>query len=195
MRSPRTLLRPPQLAVMAKRGPARLLAAALLLGGASLALAAALRRSGSAGCPSPVPILHRRADIAAMLQAEDMRVGAELGVLHGTFAKETLAQWPAATQYVLVDLWAPQEHYVDLANAALNVQEDRLRDAQANTQLWRDKVLICRNSPPRAQSASRARISTTSTSTRATIARACWKTCTPGGRSCARAAWSAATIS
>ena len=133
------------MALMAKRCAARLLAALLLLAGASRALAAPLRRSGLAGCPSPVPILHRRADIAAVLEAEGMRVGAELGVLHGTFASETLSRWPGATQYVLVDLWAPQENYVDLANAGAEVQDERMRSAVANTKAWESKVHICRN--------------------------------------------------
>ena len=131
---------------MAQRSPARPLAAVLLaLAWASSAFAASLRRSGSSGCPSPVPILHRRADIAAVLEGEGMRTGAELGVLHGAFAQETLARWPSAMQYVLVDLWAPQEHYLDLANAGADEQEDRMRIAVANTKPWENKVLICRN--------------------------------------------------
>ena len=48
-------------------------------------------------------------------------------------------------QYVLVDLWAQQENYVDLANAPADVQDGRLRDAKANTAPWADKVQICRN--------------------------------------------------
>jgi hypothetical protein len=96
-------------------------------------------------CPSPVPILQKRADIAQLLEKEKFMVGAELGVLQGAFAAQTLAQWPSAMQYVLVDLWAQQENYLDLANAAADVQEGRLSETKANIAPWADKVQICRN--------------------------------------------------
>ena len=119
----------------------KLLAALVLVCSLALATSRDVLRS----CPSPIPILQRRADIAALLENEKLMVGAELGVLHGTFAADTLKQWPSALQYVLVDLWAPQENYLDLANAGEDVQDSRLRDAKANTAPWADKVQICRN--------------------------------------------------
>jgi len=71
--------------------------------------------------------------------------GAELGVLHGAYARDTLTRWPSAMEYVLVDLWAPQDHYVDLANAAQDVQDKRMHEAIANTDPWKHKIKICRN--------------------------------------------------
>jgi hypothetical protein len=71
--------------------------------------------------------------------------GAELGVLHGSYARDTLQRWPSAVEYVLVDLWAPQENYMDLANAAQDVQDKRMNEALANTEPWKEKIRICRN--------------------------------------------------
>ena len=70
---------------------------------------------------------------------------AELGVLHGSYARDTLQRWPSAVEYVLVDLWAPQENYVDLANAAQDVQDKRMNEAIENTRHWSSKIRICRN--------------------------------------------------
>ena len=96
-------------------------------------------------CSSPIPVIQKRLDIPGILEQESMLKGAELGVLHGTFARETLERWPSAIEYVLVDLWSPQENYKDLANAAQNVQDQRMNDAISNTRQWSEKIRICRN--------------------------------------------------
>lgn len=41
----------------------------------------------------PLPKLEKRAEIGAMLEAEGMLVGAELGMQSGAFAEETLEAW------------------------------------------------------------------------------------------------------
>ena len=74
-----------------------------------------------------------------------MMRGAELGVLHGSFARDTLQRWPSATEYWLVDLWSPQDNYEDLANADQTIQDSRMRDAIANTEPWKEKIRVCRN--------------------------------------------------
>lgn len=96
-------------------------------------------------CPSPIPVIQNRLDIPLIFEDEKMMRGAELGVLHGSYARDTLQRWPSAVEYVLVDLWAPQENYVDLANAAQDVQDTRMNEALANTELWKEKIRICRN--------------------------------------------------
>jgi hypothetical protein len=92
-----------------------------------------------------VPIIQTRLDIPKILEQEKMMRGAELGVLHGTFARETLEMWPSAVEYILVDLWSPQKNYLDLANAAQNVQDQRMNEAITNTNRWPEKIQICRN--------------------------------------------------
>jgi hypothetical protein len=96
-------------------------------------------------CPSPIPVLQNRLDIPLVFEQEKMMRGAELGVLHGAYARDTLQRWPSAVEYVLVDLWAPQENYRDLANAAQAVQDKRMNEAIENTRHWSNKVRICRN--------------------------------------------------
>ncbi len=50
-----------------------------------------------------------RSELGRLLQQEpNMRVGAELGVQHGTFAAETLKDWTNAKKYILVDVWKQQ---------------------------------------------------------------------------------------
>lgn len=96
-------------------------------------------------CPSPIPVLQNRLDIPLVFEQEKMMRGVELGVLHGSYARDTLQRWPSAVEYVLVDLWAPQENYIDLANAAQDVQEKRMNEAIENTRHWSSKIRICRN--------------------------------------------------
>ena len=132
---------------MSRRAASRPLATLLLL--ACCSRSASARSDGARellrAFPLPIPVLERRNDIAALLEREKLMVGAELGVLQGAFAAHTLANWPSAMQYVLVDLWAPQENYKDLANADNGVQETRLSEAKAATAPWAEKVMVCRN--------------------------------------------------
>lgn len=96
-------------------------------------------------CASPIPALQTRMDIPKMLESEKLMRGAELGVLQGFFSRETLALWPSAVEYILVDLWGPQENYLDLANAEQAVQDQRMMEAVENTNPWSKKITICRN--------------------------------------------------
>lgn len=96
-------------------------------------------------CPSPIPVLQNRLDIPGVLEDEKMLRGVELGVLHGSYARDVLERWPSCIEYVLVDLWAPQENYADLANAEHDVQARRMNEALKNTEPWKEKVTVCRN--------------------------------------------------
>ncbi len=57
-----------------------------------------------------------REDLAGLLQLNNFKTGAELGVQRGYFAKHNLQNWESCEEYILVDLWQKQENYIDLAN-------------------------------------------------------------------------------
>jgi hypothetical protein len=128
---------------MARPAALSLLAALVLLACGACALSSA--HESIRAWPSPIPVLQTRADIATVLEQEKMIVGAELGVLSGAFAKEMLTKWPSAMQYVLVDLWAQQENYLDMTNGDAAAQDVRLNEAKVNIAPWAGKVQICRN--------------------------------------------------
>ncbi|GAB4813768.1 hypothetical protein N2152v2_000814 [Parachlorella kessleri] len=86
-----------------------------------------------------------RGDIPATLQAEGLKVGAELGVQNGDFAAHTLRVWTACERYYLVDLWGHQANYEDLANVNDDEQERRYQQTQANLQPWKEKTVFLRN--------------------------------------------------
>lgn len=60
--------------------------------------------------------LDTRGKLATFLQLEKAKVGVELGVQNGNFAKTILHQWLHNVKYYLVDIWAPLENYLDAAN-------------------------------------------------------------------------------
>lgn len=93
----------------------------------------------------PLPTLPTRDALGGLLQQLNMTVGAELGVQSGGFAKITLDQWPHAKKYILVDLWRQQENYKDVANVDDQAQENLKREALNNLQMYRDKLVVCRN--------------------------------------------------
>jgi len=77
----------------------------------------------------PLPKLEKRAEIGAMLEAEGMLVGPELGVQSGAFAEETLETWKSCEKYYVIDVWrhVPSgQNYIDEAN----------RDDAAQTTLY-----------------------------------------------------------
>ena len=61
------------------------------------------------------------------------------------FAHHTLSQWTSCTTYVLVDLWAHQENYFDIANADDQEQENTTTTALSTLAPFRDKLEVCRN--------------------------------------------------
>eukprot|EP00667_Euglena_gracilis_P024109 EG_transcript_27551 len=100
---------------------------ALLL---ALLLTLASCGSGGPGPPSSLAQLTVREQIGALLEVENMTVGAELGVQRGQFALQTLSHWPACRRYYLVDLWQPQDNYTESANVPLPQQERYLAEAR-----------------------------------------------------------------
>ena len=73
--------------------------------------------------------------------------GAELGVLQGQFAQQTLSGWTSVNKYYLVDPWAHQdpEKYVDFANKGDEEQNENMEQAILNTATYQDKVVFVRN--------------------------------------------------
>lgn len=64
----------------------------------------------------PVPPFKSRKELGQILEEEGLTNGAELGVQRGRFAKIILDKWKSAKLYVLVDLWAKQDNYIDWSN-------------------------------------------------------------------------------
>jgi hypothetical protein len=54
--------------------------------------------------------------MATILEQEQLRTGAELGVQMGLFSEQLLTHWPSCTRFYAVDLWGHQENYNDIAN-------------------------------------------------------------------------------
>ncbi|KAI3438686.1 hypothetical protein D9Q98_001106 [Chlorella vulgaris] len=88
----------------------------------------------------PIPQLNSRTDIAQLLESEGLTTGAELGVLVGDFAEHTLNIWQGCKTYYLVDLWAKQKNYVDLANSDDKEQELRYETTQKRLAPWEGKT-------------------------------------------------------
>lgn len=78
---------------------------------------ALVQAHGFKAVPTSVVKFSTRDDFGRVLNAEDnFKVGVELGVQRGHFAEATLSKWHSCTKYVLVDLWAEQTNYNDMAN-------------------------------------------------------------------------------
>lgn len=65
---------------------------------------------------SGVPTFKYRYELGEILETERAQSGVELGVQRGVFAEQLLKRWPSCRKYVLVDLWARQNSYKDIAN-------------------------------------------------------------------------------
>lgn len=88
----------------------------------------------------PIPPMDERGQIPALLQADGLATGAELGVLVGDYASHILANWPGCTKYYLVDLWGPQENYKDSANADQAGHDQRFNETKTKLAQWKDKT-------------------------------------------------------
>ncbi|KAJ3185971.1 hypothetical protein HDU85_000885 [Gaertneriomyces sp. JEL0708] len=92
----------------------------------------------------PIPPLKSRDDIAALLEKEGATVGIELGVQLGLFSESTLKKWPSCEQYILVDVWAHQENYVDGANVSNEKQEAKYRETLKRLSPWKNITRVMR---------------------------------------------------
>lgn len=71
--------------------------------------------------------------------------GAELGVQRGEFAAHSLRVWPSGAHYYMVDPWAQQAVYVDLANVATSEQENRMAEAAQAVAAFPTRAVLMRN--------------------------------------------------
>ena len=92
-----------------------------------------------------VPPFKRRIDLGYILEKEKMQYGAELGVQRGLYSAKTLKVWKSCREYILVDLWAPQENYLDGANRDQKAQNGLYQETLGNTNEWSKKIKVCRN--------------------------------------------------
>lgn len=93
-----------------------------------------------------VPTFKKRDNLGTILQNEEGFVrGIELGVQKGHYARAMLSQWTKCKEYHLVDLWAPQENYEDVANINQAQQDKNYLETLENLKPWEDKIHVCRN--------------------------------------------------
>ena len=94
----------------------------------------------------PLPHLGRRTDMAHYVVASGFKRGVEIGVQRGEFARTMVSEWAGhgLDLYALVDVWAPQENYLDVANVDLNAQEDILKTARRALAAYANDTLFLR---------------------------------------------------
>lgn len=107
-------------------------------------------KSSTNGCPDTLrgpglPTFKNREDLGKIMEAEGFTIGAELGVKQGNYARVILTDWFSCNEYHLVDLWAHQENYKDIANVAQDTQNEFYDETLEKLDPWKDKIRVCRN--------------------------------------------------
>jgi len=97
------------------------------------------------GIARGVPTFKARDDLGTILEAEGLHIGAELGVQRAIYSKALLSAWPSNREYHLVDVWAKQDNYDDVANQEQSVQDKIYATAMENVKPWEGKIHVCRN--------------------------------------------------
>ena len=95
--------------------------------------------------PLPIPPLQWRTDLAALLNAEGMTSGVEVGVKKGLFARAILRAWTICKNYTLIDLWREQPNYADRANVNNAEQERNYRITVRRLQSYARGLTVCRD--------------------------------------------------
>jgi len=98
-----------------------------------------------AHCASFVYSLHQPSASEDLLESEQAKVGAEVGVQRGIFSKDLLSVWTSAEKWYMVDLWAHQPNYDDVANVDDGKQDNIYKEALENVGAWQDKTVILRD--------------------------------------------------
>ncbi|KAG2491639.1 hypothetical protein HYH03_010010 [Edaphochlamys debaryana] len=86
-----------------------------------------------------------RKDIAAILQQKGFKTGVELGVQRAWFSAHNLYHWTSCEKYYLVDAWAHQVNYEDLANVDQSKQNEIYNEAVTNLAAYASKTVFLRN--------------------------------------------------
>lgn len=76
-----------------------------------------------------IPPIRKREDLGDLLRQFRRGVGVELGVQAGHFANALCRRWKKVEEFVLVDIWSQQHHYLDVANVKNNVQDQFYKQA------------------------------------------------------------------
>ena len=92
-----------------------------------------------------VPTFKTRDQLGDILNAEGHTIGVELGVQRGHYSNTILSKWSSVSEYHLVDVWAPQENYVDGANKNQQGQDVNYDMTMRNVQPWKEKIRVCRD--------------------------------------------------
>jgi hypothetical protein len=91
-----------------------------------------------------VPTFKERDDLSSIIQSEGFTRGLELGVQQGFYAHTILSKWHSS-EYHLVDLWAVQENYDDVANVNQEQQERNYQATLGRLEDYKDKIHVCWN--------------------------------------------------
>lgn len=86
------------------------------------------------------PIPSQRSDIIGMLQKMGWKTAIEVGVQKGLFAKKMLDNWPACTEYKLVDLWGKEDGYQEPGNHSKKDHDRYLNETKRRVGPYKDKV-------------------------------------------------------
>ncbi len=84
--------------------------------------------------------LKGREEIPDLLQELGLETGIEVGVKQGAFSEIILSKWTLCTNYKLVDLWAHQKNYKDIANVDDSKHNEFLLEAKERLKKWEDKI-------------------------------------------------------
>jgi hypothetical protein len=103
--------------------------------------------SGGSSVPKPIPPLASRSDLGALLTAEGMRVGIEVGVQMGTFLEVLLQSWHTCDVLFGLDPWLHQTVYVDVANKEQDTQNSLMRTAARRLAPYGNSYLVRDGSP------------------------------------------------
>lgn len=79
-----------------------------------------------------------RGQIPEILQINNFTRGAELGVQTGAYAEHVLNVWTSCKKYYLVDIWAAQENYKDIANVGNDAQENFYQETKKRLERFSD---------------------------------------------------------
>lgn len=83
-------------------------------------------------CAPPLGLrpMKNRDELGSILQEHNFTTGVEVGVKQGKYAEIILKQWTKCKNYKLVDLWAHQQNYKDLANVANEQHENFFQETK-----------------------------------------------------------------
>eukprot|EP01083_Nonionella_stella_P090643 253219_1 len=94
--------------------------------------------------PDPIIPFRTRNELPTILEISGYKIGVEIGVQNGKYAKHVLSHWKHCEKYVLVDVWGPLQNYTDGSNVGQAAQDHTMRTAMQNTAQWKDKREVCR---------------------------------------------------